>query len=104
MCFPSRAQIILLTYQCNNCYQLPQTLSLQTASRMESNGVPGLIHLSSDMHRIVGGMTNVFDFSCCGKIDIKGKGEMTTFLARPLAREGSGGLGGIAAKDDNDDR
>ena len=51
---------------------------------MESNGVPGLIHLSEDMHDLVGGMTDVVDFSCCGKIDIKGKGEMTTYLAKPL--------------------
>lgn len=57
--------------------------SVNTASRMESNGVPGLIHLSSDMHQYVSGMTNVFDFSCCGKLNIKGKGEMTTFLANP---------------------
>ena len=51
---------------------------------MESNGVPGLIHLSSDMHRMVADMTNVFDFTCCGEINIKGKGTMTTYLARTL--------------------
>lgn len=63
--------------------------AVNTASRMESNGVKGLIHLSSDMHQSVGDMTNVFDFSCCGKIDIKGKGEMTTYLAKPWCREES---------------
>jgi len=57
--------------------------AVNTASRMESNGVPGLIHLSSEMHRCVEGMTDVFDFSCCGKINIKGKGLMTTYLAKP---------------------
>lgn len=51
---------------------------------MESNGVPAHIHLSSDMYESVMSMTNVFNFSCCGKIDIKGKGEMVTYLARPL--------------------
>ncbi len=56
----------------------------QTASRMESNGVPHLIHLSSDMYQTVDGLTNDFDFTCCGKIQVKGKGEMTTYLARPL--------------------
>lgn len=58
--------------------------SVNTASRMESNGLPSLIHISSDMHESICAMTDVFDFSCCGKIAIKGKGEMTTFLARPL--------------------
>jgi hypothetical protein len=62
---------------------------------MESNGVPGLIHLSSDMHRAVRGMTNVFDFTCCGEINIKGKGMMTTYLARTLENgEDEGGGGG----------
>ena len=51
---------------------------------MESNGVPGLIHLSSDMHQSVSGMTDIFEYSCCGNINIKGKGEMTTYLAKPL--------------------
>ena len=50
---------------------------------MESNGTPGLIHLSSEMYECVGGMADVFDFTCCGKINIKGKGEMTTYLAGP---------------------
>jgi len=57
--------------------------AVNTASRMESNGVPSLIHLSSEMHKCVEGMTDVFDFSCCGKINVKGKGEMTTYLAKP---------------------
>jgi hypothetical protein len=61
---------------------------------MESNGVPGRIHISSDMHRAVGGMTNVFDFSCCGEINIKGKGTMTTYLARTLEDKEDEGRGG----------
>ena len=64
--------------------QLQPFISFQTASRMESNGVPNLIHLSSDMYQAVDGLTNDFEFSCCGKIQIKGKGEMTTYLAKPL--------------------
>jgi hypothetical protein len=51
---------------------------------MESNGVPGFIHLSADMYQTVDRMSNIFDFSCCGKIQIKGKGEMTTYLAKTL--------------------
>jgi hypothetical protein len=48
---------------------------------MESNGVPGQIHLSSDMYHTVGTMTSIFDFTCCGENNIKGKGAMTTYLA-----------------------
>jgi hypothetical protein len=63
---------------------------------MESNGVPGLIHLSSDMHQAVGSMRNIFDFTCCGEINIKGKGVMTTYLARVLDDgEGGGGEAGM---------
>ncbi len=51
---------------------------------MESNGVPGLIHLSADMYQTVDRMSNIFDFSCRGQIQIKGKGEMTTYLAKTL--------------------
>lgn len=46
--------------------------------------MPGLIHMSLDMYESVMSMTNAFDFSCCGKLNIKGKGEMITYLARPL--------------------
>ena len=60
---------------------------MNTASRMESNGVPGLIHISSEMYDCVDGMTNVFDFTCCGKMDIKGKGEMITYFAKPRREE-----------------
>ncbi len=64
----------------------------KTASRMESNGVPGHLHLSSDMHQAVCGMTNIFDFTCCGEIEIKGKGTMMTYLATILndGEEGDG--------------
>ena len=60
---------------------------------MESNGVRGLVHLSSEMHQIVGGITNIFHFTCCGKINIKGKCKMTTFLARILVDERDDGDG-----------
>ena len=51
---------------------------------MESNGVPSHIHLSSDMYNAVANMNDTFEFKCCGSIEIKGKGDMTTFLAKPL--------------------
>jgi hypothetical protein len=44
------------------------------------------------MHQAVCGMTNIFDFTCCGEIEIKGKGTMTTYLATILndGEEGDG--------------
>jgi len=36
------------------------------------------------MYESVGNMTNIFDFTSCGKRNIKGKGMMTTYLARYL--------------------
>jgi hypothetical protein len=51
---------------------------------MESNGFPSRIHLSSEMYERVQHMS-LFDFECCGKRQIKGKGEMTTYIAK--ARE-----------------
>ena len=74
---------------------------------MESNGVPGLIHLSSDMHEAVDGMTNVFNFTCCGELNIKGKGTMTTYLARILEdgegeEGGDGGEGGGGGGEEGD--
>jgi hypothetical protein len=51
---------------------------------MESNGVPNRIHLSSEMYECVQHVP-LFHFECCGKRQIKGKGEMTTYIAK--ARE-----------------
>lgn len=58
---------------------------LKTASRMESNGVPNQIHISSDMHECVKHLP-LFDFECCGKKQIKGKGEMVTYIAKARDR------------------
>jgi hypothetical protein len=54
---------------------------------MESNGVPSQIHLSSDMYELVQNMRMHFDFECCGKKQIKGKGEMTTYVAKPKTED-----------------
>jgi len=56
--------------------------SVNTASRMESNGIPSHVHISSEMHECVQHMQQ-FEFECCGKKQIKGKGEMTTYVAKP---------------------
>ncbi len=62
--------------------------TVNTASRMESHGSPGKIHITEDVFRIVqrtnnGQSTHEFSFSPPQKIDVKGKGTMTTyFLSR----------------------
>jgi adenylate cyclase len=57
--------------------------TVNTASRMESHGVPGGIHVTE---RARERLTGAFDFESRGVIDVKGKGSMTTYLlvgARP---------------------
>ena len=51
--------------------------TVNTASRMESHGVPGKIHVSEAIHEAVG---HLFDLECRGEIAVKGKGNMTTYL------------------------
>jgi class 3 adenylate cyclase len=51
--------------------------TVNTASRMESNGVPSLIHVSA---AVVDAYNNVAAFHCLGPRRIKGKGTMTTYL------------------------
>ena len=52
--------------------------TVNTASRMESHGVPGRVHVSAAVEeRLRGGR---FTFESRGTIDIKGKGPMATFL------------------------
>jgi class 3 adenylate cyclase len=51
--------------------------TVNTASRMESHGVPGTIQLSADTHRVLDGK---FRMTARGMVEIKGKGEMPTWL------------------------
>jgi class 3 adenylate cyclase/HAMP domain-containing protein len=51
--------------------------TVNTASRMESHGVPGRVHVTTAMVELV---KNVFDVETRGPIEVKGKGMMTTFL------------------------
>jgi len=51
--------------------------TVNTASRMESHGVPGRIHVSSATHVLLAGM---FELEPRGTIEIKGKGMMETYL------------------------
>jgi adenylate cyclase len=54
--------------------------AVNTASRMESQGVPGCLHLSSDAYDKVRKHVPHFKISCRGEIDVKGKGSMTTYI------------------------
>jgi adenylate cyclase len=65
--------------------------AVNTASRMESHGVPGQIHVTDRVERR---LRDRYDFRPRGVVDVKGKGPMTTYLlvARrrsPLAASGS---------------
>ena len=50
---------------------------MNTASRMESHGIPGQIQLSPATQRILAG--NGFILEPRGLIDVKGKGDMETW-------------------------
>ena len=65
--------------------------TVNTASRMESHGLPGEIQLSE---RAAGLLAGRYDLTCRGEIDVKGQGPMTTYLlvgraaaAQPTATE-----------------
>ena len=51
--------------------------TVNTASRMESHGLPGRVHVTSHTAELIQG---TFDLEARGPIDIKGKGVMETFL------------------------
>jgi guanylate cyclase len=51
--------------------------TVNTASRMESHGVPGAIHVTERARRTLGSR---YAFEERGVIDVKGKGSMRTFL------------------------
>lgn len=51
--------------------------TVNTASRMESHGVPGAIHVTE---RAQARMASTFEFEDRGILDVKGKGPMHTYL------------------------
>ena len=55
--------------------------TVNTASRMESSGVAGEIHITASTKEALGDAAEYIDR---GEIEIKGIGKMTTYLARPL--------------------
>jgi class 3 adenylate cyclase len=60
---------------------------VNTASRMESQGVPGEIQISPSTYELIR-----HDFTCRsrGRIDIKGKGPMSTYFLGPELNAGTG--------------
>uniref|UniRef100_A0A0K0DY28 Guanylate cyclase n=1 Tax=Strongyloides stercoralis TaxID=6248 RepID=A0A0K0DY28_STRER len=52
--------------------------TVNTASRMESNGMPGCIHISSEMYELLSQFDN-FKIECRGEVMIKGKGLLITY-------------------------
>lgn len=53
--------------------------TVNTASRMESHGLPGEIHVSEATYRLI---RDQYDFEPRGTIEVKGKGQMATYLLR----------------------
>ncbi|MEC4982651.1 MAG: adenylate/guanylate cyclase domain-containing protein [Oscillatoria sp. PMC 1068.18] len=51
--------------------------AVNTASRMESHGIPGKIQVTAATYEKI---KDLYHFECRGVIKIKGKGEMTTYL------------------------
>jgi class 3 adenylate cyclase len=57
--------------------------TVNTASRMESHGVPGRVHVTATTYGL---LRDVFDFEARGPIEVKGKGMMNTFLVIGIKR------------------
>ena len=53
--------------------------TVNTASRMESTGVPGEIQVSESAHRL---LRDFFSFEDRGLITVKGKGEVRAYLLK----------------------
>jgi class 3 adenylate cyclase len=50
---------------------------VNTASRMESHGVPGRIQVTEHVHDL---LRDTYDFEYRGEIEVKGKGPMRTYF------------------------
>jgi len=53
--------------------------AVNTASRMESTGLPGRLQISEDTYALVANDPD-FEFEERGSVEVKGKGEMKTYL------------------------
>ncbi|GIL63946.1 hypothetical protein Vafri_17865 [Volvox africanus] len=68
--------------------------TVNTASRMESTGVPGCIHVSEATRNLLGGE----DWVPTGGIEVKGKGLMNTYLWTPPNQKSENASAAPAAK------
>ena len=55
--------------------------SVNTASRMESNGKPGHIHISEPTWKLLQGQENGYSWLPTGGVELKGKGVQPTWLS-----------------------
>ena len=53
--------------------------AVNTASRMESHGIPGIVHISETTYKKIKGEFNI---ECRGNIEVKGKGQMKTYILK----------------------
>ncbi|XP_059175219.1 adenylate cyclase type 1-like isoform X2 [Physella acuta] len=53
--------------------------TVNVASRMESTGLSGRVQVTEEVFAV---LKNVFTFECRGKVPVKGKGEMVTYLLK----------------------
>ena len=56
--------------------------AVNTASRMESHGIPGIVHISEATYKQIKGDFNI---ESRGFIDVKGKGKMKTYILKKTA-------------------
>ena len=60
--------------------------TVNTASRMESSGVPGRMQISEATHALVCGDDSDFCWDERGYVEVKGKGKLKTYLLRESER------------------
>ncbi|KAJ9534979.1 hypothetical protein QJQ45_029656, partial [Haematococcus lacustris] len=65
--------------------------TVNTASRMESSGEAGAVHISQHTYSLIAHLP-AFQFLCRGSMEIKGKGQMTTWWVEPKGSRGSAKL------------
>jgi len=56
--------------------------TVNTASRMESHGIPGEIQISESTKRLLG---KKYEYESRGSIEVKGKGQLNVFLLKGKA-------------------
>lgn len=54
--------------------------TVNTASRMESTGKPGFVHISANTKQELDSQTDIFEFEELTPIEVKGKGQMLTYM------------------------